>query len=134
MIPPPVPSLEVMDRRNAAWRVASILLDGGHRLDEAWENFDKNKNTTRRVLGYLAGLSPVSKRGEQPGERTNRDYWFSQLNSQLTGWKELVSTLEDIPDQDRLVEPYMADVRDLRERTRNKRAMMPQAPALLVAS
>lgn len=132
MVPPPPPSLEVMRRRNAAWRVARILLQGAEQLDQARSDYDNKKDTTRKVSGWIPGITSVSQRtNEEPEERLNRDYWFSELNSRLEGWKKISDFAGQVPAEDRIIPAArLATVRSLHSRIRNG-AMVPRIPTNL---
>src|SRR5690606_26045916 len=60
-IPPKPPSLETMRRRNSAWAAAALLLKSCTKLDKAREEYRTKKGRTRRLLGSIAGITPVSK-------------------------------------------------------------------------
>ncbi len=136
MIPPPPPPLEVMRRRNAAWAVANILLDGAIRLDKARDDYDQKKYDTRTVLGSIAGITPLSQRSDSPTEeRVNTEYWLSELNGRLDGWRFLADRALEVPTEYRIIaEPRLVSVRALKQRISRTGAMIPRMPADLLAA
>lgn len=134
MIPPPAPEMEVMRRRNAAWTSASMLLRGAVLLDKARSNYENKKDETRRVLGYIDGITPLSRRQDFVSEeQINREYWMSELNGRLEGWRKVAALAESIPDMDRIiVEPRLTSVRALKRRIRQG-AIVPRLPDRLAA-
>lgn len=128
MHPPPAPPMEVMRRRNAAWSVATILLRSAIMLDEARDDYDRKKNSTRLVLGWITGITPLSKRSAQEiEERVNREYWLSELNDRLEGWKSLRKIISNVPPEDRIItEARLAEVRELGRRIKHD-AMVPKS-------
>ncbi len=136
MIPPPPPHIEVMRQRNAAWKVAASLLIGVNRLDKARDDYDKKKDTTRTVLGNIHGITPRSKqRSFTTEERLNREYWLSELNGRLEGWRFIADRALEIPTEYRFVtEPRLMSVRALSRRISKTGAMLPRIPADFAAA
>lgn len=136
MTPPPPPSIEVMRRRNFAWKVASMLLQGAVEVDQARIDYDTKKHTTRRVLGWIDGITPVSQRGGNPiEERVNSEYWLSELNARLKGWKKVSDFISQVPAQDRIIPAArLATARSLHGRIQHG-AIVPRVPSdLLLAA
>lgn len=121
MTPPPAPPLEVMRRRNAAWSVAMILLRTVDRLDKARGEYEEKKNNTRIVLGSIDGITPVSQQGNfESEERVNTEYWLSELNSRLDGWRQIADKALEVPEEHRMVaEARLFSVRALNRRIKN---------------
>lgn len=134
MTPPPAPAIEVMRRRNAAWASASMLLRGAVLLDKARSNYENKKDDTRRVLGPIDGITPRSRRRDiVTEEQINREYWLSELNGRLEGWRKVATLSEAIPDADRfVVEPRLTSVRALKRRIKQG-AIVPRLPERLAA-
>lgn len=135
MIPPPAPPLEIMRRQNVSWSAATILLRSTMLLDKARTNYDTKKDLTRQVYGYIEGITPVSQRGEQLfEERVDREYWLSELENRLEGWRKISEVLRTIPVEDRLIlEPRLASVRALERRIRYG-AIVPKLPVEFLAA
>jgi hypothetical protein len=131
-IPPPAPSLETMRLRNTAWMSAMLLLKSAVELDKARDDYKTNRLNTRTLLGNIVGITPVSRRrGEEIIEELDTEYWLSELNSRLDGWRNLADTQ---PEDFRFLEkPKLADVRKLRSRIRED-AIVPRLPAGLIAA
>lgn len=134
MIPPPAPEMEVMRRRNAAWASAGMLLREAVLLDKARSDYENKKDSTRRVLGSIDGITPLSRRQDFVSEeQINCEYWLSELNGRLVGWRKVAVLAEAIPDTDRIiVEPRLTSVRALKRRIRQG-AIVPRLPELLAA-
>ncbi len=134
MIPPPAPPLEIMARRNAAWEAAAILLRSVVLLDKARTEYDAKKDNTRLVYGYVPGLTPMSQRTEeQLIEKTDREYWLSELNGRLDGWRKISAVAEYVPDEDRFItHARLVSVRALKRRIKNG-AIVPAVPKDIAA-
>ncbi|MBA2278889.1 hypothetical protein H0V99_00385 [Candidatus Saccharibacteria bacterium] len=135
MIPPPPPSLEVMRRRNSAWAAAMVLLRSAHRLDKARDEYDEKKYKTRRVLGYIAGITPRSQYSlETYRDVLDTEYWLSELNERLYGWRKIGNIQAEVPPEHRIVPvTRLSDVRALRQRIRNG-AIIPKLPEVLLTA
>lgn len=134
-IPPPAPSLPVMRRRNADWQSAALLLKSAHDLDKARANYVQRRGKTRTMLGYIDGITPKSQRKEQEFiEVIDDEYWLSELNSRLEGWRILAAEQSNSPSQRRLLPGVrLSDVRNLRSRIKND-ATIPRLPSELLAA
>jgi hypothetical protein len=134
-VPPPPPDIDVMRRRNAAWASATILLKSAQAVDQARADYQDKKHNTRRVLGHIAGITPLSKqRSEEYIEELDSEYWLSELNSRLEGWREVATLHDTAPAQDRfLPQARLSDTRSLHRRIRNG-AMVPRIPRLTEAA
>lgn len=132
MEPPPPPPIEIMRRRNTAWRSARILLQGVRLVDMARSDYEEKKHSTRRVLGCIEGTTPLSQQSQIPVEdKLNRDYWLSELNARLDGWKYLSRLVLDVPQQDRIIPvARLASARELRSRIKHG-AIVPRVSAEL---
>ncbi len=118
---PLVPSIEAIRRRNAAWSAANRLLQGVVLLDKARDDYEQKKDTTRRVLGNVAGITPRSQQKDfSVEELVNNEYWLSELYERLDGWRWTARHLESIPDEDRIIViPRLTCVRALKRRLKN---------------
>ncbi len=137
MIRPPVPPLEVMDRRNNSWEVANILLDGAILVDQARRNYAVNKNNIRVIMGNIDGVTPRSQQKDfDTQEIPEREYWLSELYRRLEDWRMLAGIVNVVPVEDRLViEPRLWAVRALRRRINHRhQAIVPRVPELLKAA
>ena len=132
MIPPPAPTIEVMRARNNAWSAASTLLISAYELERARAKYDEKKNNTRRMLGYIAGITPRSQyREDEYVDVIDTEYWLSELYSHLDGWSQL-DVYGNVPEEHRLVVPRLSDVRALKRRIRDD-AIVPRIPDLAAA-
>lgn len=136
MVPPPPPPFEAMERRNAAWATAILLLKSAKLVDEAREDYKENSHRTRTVLGHIPGVTPRSKQKPfDTKEVTDREYWLSELNSRLEGWRALARSQVSGPDEFRIItDARLVSARALRNRIHRGRAMIPQLPEDLLLS
>lgn len=141
-IPPPIPSLETMRRRNLAWQSASLLLSSVIALDKARTDYDENKGITRTVLSHIPGITPVINRlSEIPLEQikvVSDEYWLSELEGRLESWRYVVEEIKEIGSlclgHGILEKPNLSEVRKLGKRVKLKEnAFIPSQPDLLVA-
>lgn len=130
MVPPPPPPLQTMERRNAAWTAAALLLKSAKLVDEAREDYIENSYRTRIVLGHIPGVTPRSKQKDfDTKEVTDREYWLSELNSRLDGWRTLARGQIAGPEEFRIItDARLTSARALRSRIHHGRAMIPQLP------
>lgn len=134
-IPPPAPSLETMRRRNSAWASASLLLKSCIELDRAREEYRGKKGQTRRLLGSIAGITPLSQRFDEPYiDVIDDDYWLSELDHNLSSWRRIAAERgEQAVDEGLIARPRLAEVRELRQRVRVG-AIIPKLPDFLLAA
>ncbi len=133
--PPPVPDMETMRRRNAGWQSAALLLKCAQELDSARNNYDANRGTTRRVLSYIPGITPKhGQLAEEPLMQidvTNNEYWLSELEDRLEGWRHLVATKGDISAKQGILPLVrLSEVRKLNQRIHKNSAFIPALPSL----
>ncbi len=128
MEPPPPPSIEVMDRCNASWEVASILLKNVMKFDEARRNYQSKKHTNRIIYGDFEGLTPESaKQDFEVMEISNQEYLLSELNRRLSDWRDSAGLIELVPKEFSLIEmPRLSEVRRLQRRLSKKGALLPK--------
>ncbi len=131
---PPPPSLEVMERRNEAWSVASLLLKSAVEISRVRNKYEERKNVFYVVRANLEGLTPKNSRLDSDIERSDGEYWLSELHGRLESWRFLAEKVKQVPPEDRIVaEPKLFSVRALRRRIKNG-AIVPQVPTELIAA
>jgi hypothetical protein len=135
MIPPPPPPIEVMQRRNAAWEVASILLKEAMLLDKARSRYSTYRNVPRLVYGCFEGLTPASQRKDFDMKVvTDNEFLLSELNGRLQSWRDLSHVYDAVPPEDRFISAAkLVSVRALGRRIKEG-AIIPRVPTDLVAA
>src|SRR5690606_1130017 len=108
-----------MDRRNNGWASASILLRFCVEVDKARSDYEERRDVPRIVLGNTSE-TPLSKRSsEEYIEVVDNEYWLSELDNRLKGWRRISQEKGDLPvDQGFLSDPRLHAVRKLRRKVR----------------
>lgn len=134
-IPPPPPSLEVMRQRNNAWSSAALLLKSCVRLDKARNQYSEMRGVPRKVLGNIEGVTHQSqKHDDEYLYVIDDEYWLSQLELQLEGWREVARQRGEPPREHGFIRTVrLSEVRKFRKRVKDGRSFIPELPESIAA-